>query len=618
MQKKPFFYLYTKRLFLFLILIALSSLPNYGKEKTGISQIKVLPFKLSEVTLQESIFTFNRDKTIAYLKFLDVDRLLHNFRIAAGIPTKAKPCGGWEKPDCKLRGHSLGHYMLALAQAYASTTESTLKEKLDYIVIELGKCQDKLPGMGNPSGFLSAYSLEQFNKLEKLITYPSIWAPYYTLHKILAGLISAHQITGNEKALDIAKKIADWVYIQLRKIPDSRLQEMWNLYIAGEYGGMNETLAELFHITGNKNYIVAARKFDKKKLLYPSSKNQDILPGLHANQHIPQITGYLRVFDMVNDPLYYNAAKNFWQMVVGHHMYINGGVSEGEMFKDRDKIASFITNKTCETCCAYNMLKLTKQLFLHDPHPKYMDYYERALYNQILASQNPKSKHTSVTYFMPLNPGGEKSYSNDYDSFTCCHGTGMENHTKYQESIYFQSNDMNTLYVNLYIPSTLNWPAKGFRIIQDTRFPFEGNSKLIISGSGKLKIKLRVPYWVQKGFTVKINGRTQKLDITSGTFVTLDRDWEDKDVIAIDMPFTLRLERLPDIKSIAGIMAGPILLVGISDQKDWINLRLDPKNLNWDITPTSKPLEFITHGITLIPMFKGHNHRYHSYFIIIN
>lgn len=605
-------------LWFFMAITALpgSLLPDSSQEKDV--QLEVLPFELGRVKLLQSPFTENRDKTLAYLKFLDTDRMLHNFRIAAGIPSKAQPLGGWEQPDCKLRGHSLGHFLSALAQAYASTSDPVFSKKIHIIVSELARCQNRLMEKGYPTGFLSAYSPDQFNLLEKLTLYPEIWAPYYTLHKILAGLIAAHELAGNRKALEVAEKTAGWVVRQLEPVPESRLQEMWNLYIAGEYGGMNEVLAELYRISGKKEYLVAARKFDKTMLLQPLSRNKDKLAGLHANQHIPQITGYLRIFDMTGNKYYLNAAKNFWKMAAGHHMYINGGVSEGEMFKDPDKFASYITEKTCETCCAYNLLKLTRQLYCHDPRPEYADYTERALYNQILASQDPKAQHTSVTYFMPLNPGGKKDYSDDYHHFTCCHGTGMENHTKYQEFIYFRSRDGQILYVNLYLPSVLNWPERGIRIIQEQRFAVSEASSFTIKGSGRLKIKFRIPYWARQGFSLTVNRQPQSTETKRKNFAILDREWKNNDKVTIRLPLKLRLERLPDIPDIAGIMAGPFLLVGLSNQKDWIHLNLDPGNLDKVIKRTDDPLVYSIGNMILVPMFRAHHRPYHAYFIIVN
>jgi DUF1680 family protein len=599
-----------------LAILVLAGGPLPAGSRDNNPQLKALPFQLGDVKLSDSPFTFNRDRTLAYLKFLDTGRLLHNFRIAAGIPSSAKPCGGWEKPDCKLRGHSVGHFLSALAQAFASISEPVFQKKLDYMVSELGKCQDRMAARGYPAGFLSAYSPDQFVKLESLTPYPEIWAPYYTLHKITAGLLDAYRLAGNRQALRIAVRIADWVCRRLIHIPDSRLQEMWNLYIAGEYGGMNEVLADLSAITGEKKYLTAARKFDKKMLLNACEQNKDKLAGLHANQHIPQMTGYLRIFDICRDPLYLTAAGNFWSMATRHHRYINGGVSEGEMFREADKIASFITGETCETCCAYNLLKLTKRLYCHNPRPEYMEYYERALYNQILASQNPAAAHTAVTYFMPLNPGAEKTYSDDYDHFTCCHGTGMENHTKYQESIYFHSPDNHTLWVNLFIPSVLHWRSRGIRVIQETDFPFSDIIKLSIRGRGRFRMKIRIPAWTRKEFSVRINGKPEKKTVSPGHYLTLDNNWKDKDQITIRLPFGLRLEPLPDVNAIAGIMAGPVLMVGISDQKDWIHLRLDPGKPAGAFRPCKNPLEFAIDGMKLVPMFRAHNRPYHAYFII--
>jgi DUF1680 family protein len=257
------------------------------------------------------------------------------------------------------------------------------------------------------------------------------------------------------------------------------------------------------------------------------------------------------------------------------------------------------------------MLKLTRNLFFHNPDPKYMDYYERALYNDILASQDQASSHGFVTYFMPLNPGGRKTYTNDYSAFTCCHGTGMENHTKYQESIYFYSADQSTLYVNLYIPSTLNWSAKGFTINQATSYPTQEATTITVNGSGQLAIKLRVPFWVKNGYTVKINGTQQSITATPGTYVTISRVWASGDKIDIAMPFGLRLERTPDNSTIGGFMYGPILLVGKSSSTSYITMPANPT-----LTSTGTPLNFTANGVTLVPMYSAYNFNYHAYFKI--
>ncbi|UJF35484.1 beta-L-arabinofuranosidase domain-containing protein [Paenibacillus hexagrammi] len=576
----------------------------------------VQPFSLKQVSLESSPFTENRDRTYSMLLFLDNDRMLYNFRAAAGLSTEgAQPLGGWDAPNSNLRGHSTGHYLSALSMAYASSGDTRFKDKLDDMITELGKVQDAMPSQGYSEGFLSGYSEDQFIKLESYASYPTIWAPYYTLHKIMAGLVDAYRYTGNEQALDIADKMGDWVYGRLSVLPKEQLKKMWSLYIAGEYGGMNDVMAELYAITGKEQHLKTAQFFDNETLFAPTADNIDTLTGKHANQHIPQITGALRVYDQTNDASYYKVAENFWHMVVDKRTFSIGGTGEGEFFKGADAIASIIDDKDAETCATYNMLKLTRNLFFHNPDPQYMDYYERALYNHILASQNQADPHGGTTYFVPLGPGNQKSYSNDYNSFTCCMGTGLENHVKYQESIYFYSTDLSTLYVNLYIPSTLHWEAKGFTIKQTTSYPNEGATSLTVDGSGQLDIKLRVPYWVEEGYTVKVNGVEQNIAAVPGTYVTISRVWSPGDKIDISMPFSLRLEKTPDDPSTGSIMYGPLLMVGKSNSTSWTNLKLNTENLSQSITPTGT-LSFSTNGIPLVPMYQAYNFRYHAYFKI--
>lgn len=574
------------------------------------------PFKLDEVSLNKSIFSENRDRDVQFLLSVNDDSMLYNFRTAAGLDTKgAPPLTGWDAPDCNLRGHSTGHYLSALAQAYCGSdgNQAKIKQKIDYVVSELGKCQDALSVKYSP-GFLSGYSEDQFIKLEKFTTYPTIWAPYYTLHKIMAGLLDCYQLEGNTKALDILKKMGDWVYGRLSKLSKAQLSKMWGMYIAGEFGGMNEVMAKLYTITGDKKYLTTASYFDNPKLFVPMANNIDTLGGMHANQHIPQIIGALQIFDANNDSTYYNIANNFWNMVVNHHTYSIGGTGQGEMFRPADKIAQFISENDCETCATYNMLKLTRNLFFHNPDAKYMDYYERGLYNDILASQDQSSSNGGVTYFMPLNPGGVKGY--DTDGWTCCHGTGMENHTKYQDTIYAKSKDMSTLFVNLYIPSTLNWKDKGFKIVQSGDYLKNQSVSFKVNGSGKLDIKLRVPSWSKGGFSVKVNGVNQNITAVSGSYVTLSRVWNEGDTIDVSMPFSFYLDRTPDDPSKASIMYGPLAMVGKNDSTDWITLNLDKDDISKSIAKTDDPLIFVTNGITLVPMYTAYNFAYSAYFKI--
>ncbi len=585
----------------------------------------VEPFALNEVSLSPSEFTTNRDRMHSYLESVNDDSMLYVFREAAGLDTTGTyPLGGWDSPDVKLRGHTTGHYMTALAQAYAESKDETFKEKLDYIVEELGKCQDALPsqsndmGGKNSEGYLAGYPEKQFILLESFATYGTdddqIWAPYYTNHKIMTGLIDAYKLAGNEKALDIVTKMGDWVYGRLSKCTRGQLDKMWSIYIAGEFGGMNETMAELYNITGKEEYIIAAKYFDNTTLFNACASGEDILEDMHANQHIPQITGSLRIYDQTDEQFYYDVAENFWDMVVNHRQYCNGGTGQKERFKGRDKIAENLEGREAETCATYNMLKLSRNLFFHDPDAKYMDYYERGLYNGILASLLTVRSGNNVTYFMPLAPGSRKEFGNGY---TCCAGTGMENHTKYQDSIYFKAKDNSALYVNLYIPSELNWEDKKFKLRQETSWPNQQSSTFTVENGGRMDIKFRVPYWAENGFSIEVNGKIQEVEAKSGSYATVSRRWKAGDVIKVIYPYSLRLERTPDDSTVGSIFFGPILLVGKDRRADFIELELNTEDLSQSITIVDEEaMTFEADSVTLVPMYTAYNFRYHAYFKI--
>ncbi len=468
-------------------------------------------------------------------------------------------------------------------------------------------------------GFLSAYPETQFIRLEEFATYggaQGIWAPYYTLHKIMAGLIDAHVHTGNEQALEILTGIGDWVWSRLEPLSQDQLDRMWDIYIAGEYGGVNESLAYLHALRPEKpEYVEAAKRFVNNNVYGPTVAGEDALDGRHANQHIPQFTGYLRTYEQGHEEDFLLAARNFWDMIVPHRIYSHGGVGVGEMLRERDWIAGslFEDRNHAETCPLYNMLKLSRNLFFHDPDPKYMNYYELGLFNQMVASRRDADSADSpeVTYFVPVQPGQRRSYGN---TGTCCGGTGLENHTKYQDSIYFRSVDEATLYVNLYIPSTLSWPEKGFTVTQGTRYPFEGASVLTIDGNGPLDVKLRVPEWVRKGYTVTVNGEPQTLDAVPGTYVTLSRRWSPGDRIEIGMPFSFRVEQAIDDPSVQSVYYGPVLLAvqaepvgdnlesGLLPVSLYRHLKLDG-DLASAMTPTDQALHFEANGLNLAPFF---------------
>lgn len=584
----------------------------------------VHPFPLGQVALGDGVFRRKRDLMLDYARSYPADRILAVFRANAGLDTKgARPPGGWETADGNLRGHYGGHFLTLISQAYAGTGEPALKTKLDHLVSALGECQRAFAEHGSPKpshpGYLAAYPETQFILLESYTTYPTIWAPYYTCHKIMRGLLDAHTLGGNAQALGIASAMGDWVHSRLSRLPKAQLERMWSIYIAGEYGGMNEVLADLYTLTGRAEHLAAARCFDNTALLEACSGNRDILDGRHANQHIPQFTGYIRLFDETGEARYAAAARNFWGMVAGPRTYSLGGTGQGEMFRARGAIAATLGDNNAETCATYNMLKLSRQLFFRDPDPRYTDHYERGLTNHILASRRdaPSTSSPEVTYFVGMGPGVVREYDN---TGTCCGGTGMENHTKYQDSIYFRSADNTALYVNLYLASTLRWPERGLVVEQTSAYPYDGVRTLTFrEGGGRLDLKLRIPSWATAGVTVTVNGVRQRVQTAPGSYVTLNRDWRAGDRVGVSTPYRLRVERALDDPTVQSLFCGPVLLVAqspattlraFSFYKD-LTLRGDLADA---IRPEGRPLHFTTHGLTLAPFHLADTVRYHAYF----
>jgi uncharacterized protein len=482
------------------------------------------------------------------------------------------------------------------------------------------------PADGNRhAGFVAAYPETQFVRLEEFATYggnAGIWAPYYTTHKLMAGLLDAHRLAGSTAALDIASGLGDWIHSRLSKLPRERLDRMWSIYIAGEYGGMNESLANLAQARPDRpEYLETARLFDNTALLQATVAGTDLLDGKHANQHIPQFTGYLRMHEQGAGEQYRTAAANFFDMVVPHRLYAHGGTGVGEIFRKRGVIAGSLWQypndpNHAETCCVYNLLKLARNLFFHTGDPKYMEYYERALYNQILGSRRDEdsTEDPEVTYFAPVRPGRWREFGN---TGTCCGGTGMENHTKYQDSVYFASAANDALLVNLYLPSTVDWSARGVVIEQTTDYPFEGASRLKIRARRTaFELKLRVPSWAEE-FTVKVNGRNQNLTATPGTYVTIDRTWRGGDTVDIAMPLRLHTEAALDDPGIESVYCGPTLLaikheaVGDDLATGLIDLAVGPDLSAFE--PTGEPLEFKADGYTFAPFHLGNGEPYHLY-----
>jgi DUF1680 family protein len=509
------------------------------------------PFPLEQVRLLDGPFKQAQALDQDYLLSLEPDRLLHNFRVNAGLPSSAAPLGGWEAPDVELRGHTVGHYLSALALMHAATGDARFKSRAEAMVAELATIQEALAKRAH-AGYLSAFPEEFFDRVE---TRQRVWAPYYTIHKIMAGLLDVHQLCDNRQALDVVVRMADWVKFRVDRLTDDQMQAA----LGTEFGGMNEVLANIYAATGNPEYLRVARKFEHNAIFDPLLRHEDPLNRLHANTQFPKIIGAAREYELTGEARYRDIATYFWDRVVHHRSFVTGGNSDGEAFFPEEEFSKHLGASSAETCNTYNMLKLTRHIFEWSASAEAMDFYERGLFNHILPSQDPETG--MVIYYCPLRPGAWKSFSTPNDSFWCCVGTGMENHTKYGDTIYFH--DDRSLYVNLFIPSELSWKEKGIVVRQETRFPEEDATHLTmtVSRPARLGVNVRYPSWA-KGLTLSVNGRQQTVSAASGSYVTIDREWKTGDRIDVRLPMTLRIEAMPDDPTMIAVMYGPLALAG--------------------------------------------------------
>ena len=616
-------------------------------------------FSLADVSIDgDNRLTHNRDEALREICSWDVTQQLYNYRDTYGLSTEGyTKSDGWDSPDTKLKGHGSGHYMSAIAQAYAVATnpeqKAILRKNITRMVNELRECQEKtfvynkelkrnweardfapeaelreMKGIWDAFdeykkhpelygyGYINAIPAQHCALIEMYRAYNNsdwVWAPYYSVHKQLAGLIDIATYFDDkeicDKALLIAKDMGLWVWNRMhyrtyvkqdgtqdeRRAKPGNRYEMWDMYIAGEVGGMSESLARLSEMVSNPDekakLLEAANCFDAPKFYDPLSKNIDDIRTRHANQHIPMIIGALRSYKSNQKPYYYNLAENFWRLVQGRYMYAMGGVGNGEMFRQPyTQILSMATNglqegeseaypDINETCCAYNLVKLSKDLNCYNPdNAQYLDYIERTLYNQIIGSLNPDQYQTCYQYAVGLN--ATKPFGNETPQSTCCGGTGSENHTKYQQSAYF-AND-HTLWVGLYMPTTLHWKEKGVTIKQDCLWPAQHSAIKITEGEGDFTLKLRVPYWATQGFSIKVNGKEVAKSYQPSTYVELEqKHWKVGDVVEIDMPFSKHIEYgadklSSDVASLDGtplktswvgtLMYGPLVMAGTGAQ----------------------------------------------------
>jgi uncharacterized protein len=579
----------------------------------SIPQQKVFPFELNQVTLLPSPFKSAMDRTLNYLLFIDSDRMLLPYRDNYGLPNPSgtKRYGGWETGA--LRGHTMGHFLTALSQAYQSTGNVKFKEKANTLVVELQKCQKEATNAGYHTGYLASFSEKRFDTL--LTGGPSIRCPFYILDKTLEGLLNCHRFLHDSTALDMAIKIGDWSVTKLAPYTAKQLDVFWEDKSkgSGEYGAFNANLVELSKITGDAKYLATARLFDHTELFNPLMEGSDPLKDRHANTHIPRVFGAMKIFEQSGETNYLKIAQNFQSIVTKDHSYINGGNSVHEYFRASKAIASYLTFETNETCNVYNMLKLTRELYLYDPQASYMDYYERALYNQILASQDTASTNSHVTYFQPMVPGGIKVYGDDENTFKCCQGTGLENHTKYGNSIFFRS--LDTLIVNLFIPSQLSWSEKNLMVKMETRYPDSDSIKISLTGSGTVPLKIRAPFWLRRSISVKVNGIEQSVTVTPGSYFTVGVPINGTGTVDLVLPQTLRFETSPDDATVGGAMYGAQVLAGAFG-KDTLNniTSLDASTVK---KTTAGSATFTatagTGNVSLVPFFRMHNQHYSVY-----
>ncbi|MDX9755833.1 MAG: glycoside hydrolase family 127 protein, partial [bacterium] len=593
--------------------------PAAPYEKTSLRASTVQAFPLSAVRLLDSPFKDAMDRDGAYLLQLEPNRLLAGFRENAGLEPKAEKYGGWERDG--VAGHSLGHYLSACAMMYASTGDPRFRDRVNTIVEELKPCQDE-------SGYVAA--IPNGRKVFAEVAAGDIrsagfdlngcWVPWYTLHKLFAGLLDAQAYCHNDEALAIATKLGDWAIQITARLDEKQFQTM----LACEHGGMNESLAELYIRTGERKYLDLSYRFHHKTVLDPLAAGEDCLPGKHGNTQIPKIIGVARRYEATGRSEDRAIAEFFWDTVVSDLTYANGGHSDNEHFGPPRKLADRLSNNTSETCNTYNMLKLTRHLFEWTGGLTYADYYEKALYNHILASQNPDDG--MLCYFIPLKSGLFKTYSTPFDSFWCCVGTGMENHAKYGEGIYFH--DTNRLLINLFIPSVLTWEEKGLTVQMETAYPQDQRIFLTL-GCDKavdLPLGVRCPAWAKGGFQVKVNGVPRKVESVPGAYTLIPGIWQDGDVVEIAIPMGLRYEPMPDHPERVALFYGPVLLAGDLGSIEGPEPELAPVFLakkrpvdEWIRPIPGQPLHFLTVGVgrpvdvMLKPFYAMHHRRYGVY-----
>lgn len=528
-----------------------------------------VPFELKDVRLRSGPVLDALQVNQRHLMALDPDRLLHTFRLTAGLPSTAEPLGGWEAPNNELRGHFTGHYLSACALMAAHTGDEAVKARGDLMVAELARCQIAMGGKDG-SGYLSAFPEELFDRLR---AGGPAWAPFYTIHKIMAGLFDTWTLSGNTQALDVLNGMAKWTAAWVRPLSDEHMGRV----LDREFGGMNEILYNLAAATGEARWRRVAHRFDKESVYTALAAGRDELKGLHVNTTIPQIIGAARGYEITSDRHLHDVAGYFWHTVTERRCYCTGGTSNEEMWKSPPgELAKELSGYTQECCVTYNMQKLTRHVFGWTVDPRAADYYERAYYNGILGVQHPDDG--DKLYYVPLASGYWKLYGTPLNDFWCCTGSMAEAFAKLGDSIYFH--DDHGIYVNLFVASEVEWKEKGLHLVQDTRFPEEDRIHFTIRAAKpvRMALRIRVPYWAGDDSSAALNGRTLEGFAAPGSYFVLDRTWHDGDKVEVTLPMRLHMHPMPDDATVQAVMFGPLVLAGRLGTAglDKTNLRAEP------------------------------------------
>ncbi len=614
-------------LFISLQISAQSYVPEKDNPKVKIApvaDIEAWAFSLKDVRLLEgSPFRNAMEKDSAYLKSIEPDRLLHRFYLNAGLPVKGEIYGGWESEG--LSGHTLGHYLSACAMFYAGTGDPDFKARVDHMVSELKRCQD-----ARGTGYVGAIPNEDtiFARVARGeirsggFDLNGGWSPWYTVHKVMAGLVDAYLCCDNAEAMEVVLGMADWTGEVIKNLNDEQRLKMLNC----EYGGMNDVLVNIYALTGNSKYLELSRKFQDEFVMGKLAQGIDPMPGKHSNTNVPKAIGTARRFELTKVQEDSVIAAFFWETMVHHHSYVIGGNSSYEYCGEADRLNDRLSDNTCETCNTYNMLKLTRHLFCLQPRSYLMDYYERALYNHILASQNPETG--MMCYFVPLRMGTHKDFSDPFNTFTCCVGSGMENHSKYTENIYYEAKD-GGLYINLFIPSELNWKDRQAKVRIETGFPEkeEVTVKLELQKKATFKLYIRDPKWAGEKAEVYVNGKKYSALRNDAGYLVIDRKWSDEDNVRLSLPMHLYTESIPDNPKRIAFLYGPVVLAAqLGDSMpDPVYgtpvLLTDNRNItDWMVPVQDRPLEFRMNGVGkpfdagFKPFYKTYDQWYSVYF----